>query len=273
MQQPATNESLLCIGFGNMGSALAERWQQGDARRRVTAIDANETVAARARERGYETAECVDALPPEQTFDLCLIAVKPQQFAELGPQLRGLHTRVRCFISILAGITWQTLHEHLGEGATIVRSMPNLPARVGAGATACYAPRRDRITDLAETFFAHHGSCLWLEEEALFDAVTAISGSGPAYGFHLCECLERAAMRLGLPDNIALQLARQTVIGAARLLEESETPASTLRENVTSAGGTTAAALEVLMADGTGLAELLARATEAAARRSRELGG
>lgn len=265
--------SLLCIGFGNMGSALAERWQQADKRRRVTVIDSNEKAVERANTLGYSTLESPDQLSGNATFDLCLIAVKPQQLPEISPALRELDTRVGCFISILAGTTWRTLQNALGERAAIVRAMPNLPARVGAGATVCYTLQHGSVSDTAEHFFSHHGTCLWLDDEARFDAVTAISGSGPAYGFYLCECLEHAGTQLGLPEEVASQLARQTVIGAARMLEESDTDAATLRENVTSKGGTTAAALDVLMAGEQGLAELLARATAAAALRSRELGG
>jgi pyrroline-5-carboxylate reductase len=177
------------------------------------------------------------------------------------------------FLSIAAGKTLATFSEALGADAAIVRAMPNTPAAIGKGITVCVAggtaseAQRDLCTALLESV----GTVAWIDNERLMDAVTALSGSGPAYVFYLIECMAAAGQAVGLPPELADMLARQTVAGAGALVEASETESTaTLRRNVTSPNGTTEAALNVLMGEN-GLAPLLRHAIEAAARRSKEL--
>jgi pyrroline-5-carboxylate reductase len=178
-------------------------------------------------------------------------------------------------VSILAGKTIENLRSRLPGARAIVRAMPNLPASVGRGATGAAASPEvapeQRL--MADVLLRSVGIVEWLPSEDLVDAVTAVSGSGPAYVFHLAECLAEAGVAAGLPREIALRLARATVTGAGELLFRSELPASRLRENVTSPGGTTAAALQILMANPGGLEDLMKSAVAAAKRRARELAG
>jgi pyrroline-5-carboxylate reductase len=176
-------------------------------------------------------------------------------------------------ISVAAGVRLATLAKAFGDGPALVRVMPNTPAQIGKGMSVAVAagslrPERHRAV---EALLDAVGESAWVEDEALIDAVTALSGSGPAYVFLLAECLAKAGEAAGLPPDLAAQLARQTVIGGGALLEASPDSAAKLRENVTSPKGTTAAALAVLMAPD-GLAPLLAKAVEAARKRSVELG-
>jgi pyrroline-5-carboxylate reductase len=204
--------------------------------------------------------------------DVLVLAVKPQIMAEVlrdVAPLAGPHTAV---LSIAAGRTVASIAKHFAEGAAIVRAMPNLPAEVGRGITAAYAnphvsaPQRE----LCEKLLRAAGQVVWVEDESLIDAVTAVSGSGPAYVFYLVECLAAAGRDAGLPPGLAEQLARATVEGAGELLHRSLLAPARLRENVTSPGGTTAAGLSVLMREN-GLQDLLRDTVAAAARRSREL--
>jgi pyrroline-5-carboxylate reductase len=178
------------------------------------------------------------------------------------------------FLSIVAGKPIAALAAGLGEGAAVVRAMPNTPAAVRRGiSVACAnAATSEQQKALCGELLAAVGSVLWINDETLLDPVTAVSGSGPAYVFLLSECLARAGEEAGLPADIAQRLAHETVAGAGELLARSDLSAETLRRNVTSPGGTTAAALSVLMADN-GLQLLLSRAVAAATRRSRELAG
>jgi pyrroline-5-carboxylate reductase len=176
-------------------------------------------------------------------------------------------------ISVAAGVRLATLAKAFGEGSALVRVMPNTPAQIGKGMSVAVAagslrPERRRVV---EALLDAVGESAWVEDEALIDAVTALSGSGPAYVFLLAECLAKAGQAAGLAPDLAAQLARQTVIGGGALLEASPDSAAKLRENVTSPNGTTAAALAVLMGPD-GLAPLLAKAVEAARKRSVELG-
>lgn len=205
--------------------------------------------------------------------DMIVLAVKPQIMAEVAPGLRGLAGPQTAFLSIAAGLSSDGLADLFGGGAAIIRSMPNLPATVGQGITALYANAavRPEQLQLAEQLLGAIGAVVQLEDESLMDAVTALSGSGPAYVFLLAEVMQQAGEVLGLEAGLAGQLARQTVIGAAALLDEAGEPASVLRENVTSKGGTTAAALSVLMGPD-GLDQLMERAMQAARDRGRALG-
>ena len=206
-----------------------------------------------------------------QGCDTLVLAVKPQ---DMRPALASLATAVRgkLVVSIAAGVTLEALSRWLGGHRKLVRCMPNTPALVGAGiAGLCALPEVSaEERQRAEAILRAVGEVVWLDDERLLDAVTAVSGSGPAYVFWFIEQLAEGAVRLGLPREAALQLALQTVLGAAKLAAASAKPPAELRKDVTSKGGTTEAALAVF--DAEQLAERFARALEAAARRSRELG-
>jgi pyrroline-5-carboxylate reductase len=203
-----------------------------------------------------------------------VIAIKPQLAADVVPALAGLLRPSTLVVSIMAGKTLAFLEAALPKAA-IVRAMPNTPAAIGRGITV--AVPNNRVTaaqrKLAHQLLAATGSVEWVKDESLMDAVTAVSGSGPAYVFLLAESLARAGMAAGLPAKLAAKLARETVTGSGELLHRSALDPAALRQNVTSPGGTTAAALEVLMAAADGLDPLLAKAIAAAAKRSRALAG
>lgn len=213
-----------------------------------------------------------DQIPQDLDPAVVVLAVKPQAMEAVAPLYAGYRSAV--FLSIAAGKTLDGLARLVGGEAAVVRAMPNTPASVRRAMTVLVAnPRtsaaqRELCGDLLEAV----GDVAWVEDEGLMDAVTALSGSGPAYVFLLVEELARAGMSAGLPEDLAATLARATVVGAAELLRQSGLPPEILRRNVTSPGGTTAAALGLLMADD-GLAPLLGRAVAAATRRSRELAG
>lgn len=271
MSVPAGRRILL-VGCGKMGRALAQGWlDRGLDPRSLIAVD----LSADASRAGIDLrVRVVGALADTGDFqpDWVVLAVKPQTLAAAAAPYRRF-VGSATFLSILAGKTLAGLSAALGGGA-IVRSMPNTPAAVGRGITvACAGPgvsaaARRECTGLLEAV----GEVAWIEDEALMDAVTAVSGSGPAYVFLLIECLAEAGIAAGLPPPLAHQLARATVAGSGELAHLSSEPAAVLRQNVTSPGGTTEAALKVLMAPGA-LAKLLQDAVAAAAQRSRELAG
>jgi pyrroline-5-carboxylate reductase len=211
------------------------------------------------------------APPPGVTAGIVVLAIKPQIMGDALPGLRAMIGAETTILSIAAGTTLANLEAGLGPAA-IVRAMPNTPAQVGRGITAAVANQRVSpearalVTDLLKAV----GDVAWVDAEAQIDAVTAVSGSGPAYVFLFAECLAEAAIEAGLPPELAARFARATVAGAGELLYRSDLPPATLRTNVTSPGGTTAAALGVLMAED-GLGPLLARAVAAAKKRSEEL--
>ncbi len=254
-------------GAGKMGGAMLTGWlSQGLDPSRVVVIDpmpSAEIGALATRGVRLNPAEA----PAAETL---VIAVKPQMFREAGPTLKRCMGASTLVVSIMAGTTIAALQEVVG--GAVVRAMPNTPAAIGRGITvAVPAPdvsAAQRAT--ADALLRATGAVEWVEDEALMDAVTAVSGSGPAYVFLLAEELARAGVAAGLPEALATKLARDTVSGAGELLHRSDLPAATLRQNVTSPGGTTAAALSVLMgADGFG--PLLTRAVAAATARSKEL--
>jgi len=214
-----------------------------------------------------------DAAADGRAATMVVLAVKAQMMAEAIADLGGLAGPDTAFLSIAAGLSTAWLRERLGAEALVLRSMPNTPAAIGKGVTALYhgdAPQP--VAALATQLLRAIGEVVILDDESLMDAVTAVSGSGPAYIFLLAEVMTAAGIEVGLPPALAKQLAEATVAGAGALIAESEDPPSQLRVNVTSKGGTTAAALAVLMADD-GMAPLLDRAIRAARDRSIELGG
>lgn len=210
---------------------------------------------------------------PAVTARVVIVAVKPQMMAAVLPGLRPLVGPGTVVVSIAAGKTIASFESAFGEVA-VVRAMPNTPAQVGRGITAAVANARATSEDkaLVTALLEAVGEVAWLDDEALIDAVTAISGSGPAYVFHFVECLAEAAEKLGLPAELSARFARATVEGAGELLHRSDLSPAELRKNVTSPAGTTAAALAVLQAED-GLAPLIFKAAAAAKKRSEELSG
>jgi pyrroline-5-carboxylate reductase len=263
---------LVLVGAGKMGGAMLESWLAlGLDPKNAAVIEPHPSAHVKAMiargVRRYPTAAKVGAA------GVIVIAVKPQVAADIVPALAALVRPSTVVVSIMAGKTLAFLERALPKAA-IVRAMPNTPAAIGRGITV--AVPNARVTaaqrDLAQRLLAATGTVEWVKDESLMDAVTAVSGSGPAYVFLLVESLTRAGIAAGLPAKLATKLARETVAGSGELLHRSALDAATLRQNVTSPGGTTAAALEVLMA-ADGLDPLLAKAIAAAAKRSRDLAG
>ena len=265
--------ALLLIGCGKMGGALLGGWLDRGLAPRVVVIEPGPGAAAFAGKPGIELLASIDAVAGEFAPAVVVLAVKPQVMADVLPAYRRLAGSA-LFLSIAAGKTLGFFARALGPRAAVVRAMPNTPAAVGRGiAVACAnAQVSPAQRALAERLLTAVGEVAWVEDEALIDAVTAVSGGGPAYVFLLIECLAEAGVAAGLPADLAARLARATVAGSGELARLSAESAAALREAVTSPGGTTRAALDVLMA-ADGLAPLLRRAVLAAAKRSRELAG
>jgi len=261
--------TLVLVGAGRMGGAMLEGWI-------ALGIDPSRLVVLEpkpSRELIRLAGRGLRINPSERPAEasVIIIAVKPQIADEVVPALAPWVGPSSLVISIMAGRTLQGLERALPRAA-LIRAMPNLPAAIGRGFTVVLASVRvsGRHRDLAERLLGAVGTVEWIEDERLLDAVTAVSGSGPAYVFLLTETLAQAGAAAGLPAELASRLARATVAGAGALLEDSALDPAVLRENVTSSGGTTAAALEVLMGEH-GLRPLLTQAVLAATRRSREL--
>ena len=266
---------LLLVGCGKMGSALARGWIAAGARAdHIVAVEPAPDAAA-AFPDGLCPAfvDSPDNAPAGFSPDVIVFAVKPQVMEAVVPAYARYVDSGAVFLSIAAGTPIGFFEAHLSSASPIVRSMPNTPAAVGRGVTAaiCNANVPPEGRALCEALLGAVGEVVWVTDEAEIDAVTAVSGSGPAYVFHLVETMTAAGIAEGLSPDAASALARATVAGAGELLHRSPEDAATLRRNVTSPGGTTAAALEVLMAQD-GLGALMKKAIAAAARRSRELG-
>ena len=266
---------LLLVGCGKMGGALARGWLAAGARAdNILAVEPAPEAAAAFPDSPRPTfAGSLDNAPPGFGPDVIVFAVKPQVMDEAVPPYARFAGSGAVFLSIAAGTPIRFFETHLGPAAPIVRSMPNTPAAVGRGVTAaiCNANVAPEGRALCEALLRAVGEVVWVTDEAEIDAVTAVSGSGPAYVFHLVEAMTAAGVAEGLSPDAAGALARATVAGAGELLHRAPEDAATLRRNVTSPGGTTAAALEILMAPD-GLGALMRRAIAAAAHRSRELG-
>jgi pyrroline-5-carboxylate reductase len=215
-----------------------------------------------------------NAIPgePKSPLDVIVLAVKPQIMNEVLPGIAPFAGPGTAVLSIAAGRTVGSIAAYFPAGTPVVRAMPNLPAEIGRGITVAFANEyvAPAAREICGALLQAAGEVAWAGDEALIDAVTAVSGSGPAYVFYLAECLAEAGIAAGLPQALAAQLARATVTGAGELLYRSPLTPGQLRENVTSPGGTTAAGLSVLMAE-PGLKELIHETVAAAARRSREL--
>jgi pyrroline-5-carboxylate reductase len=259
--------TIALAGAGKMGGAMLTGWLAGG-------LDANRVIVIEPHpsdEIKALVAKGIRLNPKDAgTVDTLVMAVKPQTFREAGPALKSLVGANTLVVSIMAGTTIAALEEVCG--GMVVRAMPNTPAAIGRGITVAVPAKNvsaaQRAT--ADALLRATGSVEWVEDESLMDAVTAVSGSGPAYVFLLAEELARAGVEAGLPAELATKLARETVAGSGELLHRSGVAAATLRQNVTSPSGTTAAALEVLMAKD-GLQPLMIRAIAAATKRSKEL--
>ena len=268
----ALSGPLLLVGVGKMGSAMLAGWlDQGLDPANVSVQDpkpGNEIVTL-ARKTGFS----LDAEPDlEAAPAIIVLAVKPQIVGDVLPSLKAHLGEDTVVLSIAAGYTLESMQALLGEKVAIVRAMPNTPAAIGRGITvacsnACVtSDQAERCISLLSAV----GQVAWVDDEDLLDPVTAVSGSGPAYVFLLTECLAEAGVAAGLEEALAKTLARATVTGAGELMRQSELEPDELRQNVTSPGGTTAAALEILMGD-EGLKDLMARAVQMATQRAREL--
>lgn len=234
-----------------------------------------EAAAALRQELSVTVLDDVAAIDPAFVPDIVVFAVKPQGMDDIVPAYASFAENGAVCLSIAAGRTISYFETHLGDEAAVVRTMPNTPAAVGRGITAACANESVSAAqrEACERLLKAVGDVVWVETEEMIDAVTAVSGSGPAYVFLMIECMAKAGEAQGLPADIAGKLARATVAGSGELARLSDEAASVLRQNVTSPGGTTAAALDVLMAESDGLEQLMGRAIDAATRRSRELAG
>ncbi len=265
---------LVLVGCGNMGRALVRGWlTAGLDPAALLIIDPGLDPDEAPEFLGCTILAAAADLEEGVPARLLMLAVKPQVMNGVLANLGGLVGEHTIAVSIAAGVTLDQMQRGLGENVSLVRAMPNTPAAVGAGVTGLVAEANVANEDraLVDAVMQAAGKTVWVESENLMDAVTATSGSGPAYVFHMVEALAAGAEAAGLPPGEAATLARQTIIGAARLLAvDEETSASELRTRVTSPGGTTAAALDVLMAED-GLIKLMTRAVAAAKKRGNEL--
>jgi pyrroline-5-carboxylate reductase len=267
------NGPLLLAGAGNMGHALLAGWlQNGLDARRIIVQDPAPPPRAKALlfDHGIEVRATITSLPSPPA--VMVLAVKPQIMDQVLPPLASLAGPKTVVLSIAAGRTIASLERHLKAEAAVVRSMPNTPAAIGRGITVAVKNKHVTAEQRAtcDALLRAVGEVAWLDQEHLLDVVTAVSGSGPAYVFYLAECLAEAGIKEGLKPELARKLARWTVAGAGELLHRSELGADVLRQNVTSPGGTTFAALQVLMGPD-GLPKLMREAVAAATRRAGEL--
>lgn len=267
--------TVVLVGGGQMGGALMGGWlARGLAAEDLHVVEPDPGRRAElARKGAVRLHAAASEVPAELVPDALVLAVKPQVMPQVLGECTALAARARLILSVAAGVPLAAYERAFGARRPIVRAMPNTPAAVGRGTSVLVA---NEAVDgdgrrRAEALLQAVGTVHWLDREDLLHAVTALSGSGPAYVFLLVEAMGAAGTRLGLPAGLAMRLARETVSGAGALLAESEAEPAALRRAVTSPGGTTEAALSVLMGTG-GLLELIARAMAAAERRSRELG-
>ena len=260
---------IVLAGAGKMGGAMLTGWlARGLDARHVAVIEPqpSDEIGALVT-RGIRLNPSPNDIGAVATL---VIALKPQTFREAGATLKPLAGSSTLVVSIMAGMTIASIAGVCG--GSVVRAMPNTPAAIGRGITVAVAAKNVSASQraIADALLRATGSVEWVDDERLMDAVTAVSGSGPAYVFLLAEELARAGVEAGLPADLAAKLARETVAGSGELLHRSELPSAMLRQNVTSPGGTTAAALEVLMGPD-GMQSLLTRAVAAATERSKAL--
>lgn len=269
--QTVADKGLVLLGCGKMGSAMLQGWlSDGLPLRSVFVLDPYpsdwlQSLVAQGLNLNTDLPD---------TPAICIIAVKPQMMGDALPALLAVTQEKTIFLSIAAGTSIQSFEDILGANTRIVRAMPNTPAAIGRGITALFGNDTSTVADvsLCETLLKAVGKTVVLDTEDQMDAVTALSGSGPAYVFHLIETLAAAGVEQGLPPELAMELAKETVSGAGQLASQADEGPTQLRINVTSPNGTTQAALEVLMNPETGFPKVLSDGVKAAAERSRELG-
>jgi pyrroline-5-carboxylate reductase len=269
----AARPRVLLLGAGRMGAALLEGWLRESAvQGPPIVLEPTPTVALKARANAGEVR--LNPQAGANAPDIAVIAVKPQSFAAGFAALKPFLTPKTVVLSIAAGKTVKAIAGQLGDERLILRAMPNTPASIGRGITAVYAPPGTDtvVKDQCASLLTTAGAVVFVDDESQMDAITAISGSGPAYLFHFVECLAAAGEAEGLSPALAMQLARATLSGTGALLEARTDSAATLRAEVTSPGGTTEAALRVLTGE-PGLKGLLGEAVAAATARGRMLGG
>ena len=266
------NGTLVLVGAGKMGGAMLEGWLKGGADpQKVVALDPAPPPEMKAmlEKHGVRLNPPVSGITDAEVV---VVAVKPQVMEDVLPGVSALKSSKPLVLSVAAGKTIASFERHFGADAAVIRTIPNTPAAVGRGITAMASNANvsPAQLDLARTLLSSVGEVVTVADEAMIDAVTAVSGSGPAYVFYLTECLAAAGEKVGLPTDLAMQLARATVAGSGELMRVTGTEAATLRQNVTSPKGTTYAALQVLMAED-GMQPLFDKAIAAATHRSREL--
>lgn len=261
------DKGLVLLGCGKMGSAMLQGWlADGLPATSVSVIDPNPSKWLQS------TGVAINAALPENPA-IVLIAVKPQMMGDALPAIAAMGNAATLFVSVAAGTPIAAFEAALGAESPIIRAMPNTPAAVGRGITAIIGNTHATAAqmDLAEGLLRAVGQVVRIDTEAQMDAVTGVSGSGPAYVFHMIECLAAAGEAQGLAPELAMQLAQATVAGAGALAEAADETPAQLRVNVTSPNGTTQAGLEVLMDDAAGLPPLMAATVKAATDRSKEL--
>ena len=266
---------VVLAGVGKMGAALLQGWlSRGLAASSIIIQDPALSGDAAEIARRHEIRVEDQLTQLDRAPAVIVAAVKPQVMDQVFPQLAKFAALNTVVLSIAAGRSIASFEKHLAPGIAVVRAMPNTPAAIGRGITGAVGNRYVTAEQkaLCDTLLGAVGDVVWVDDEQLIDAVTAVSGSGPAYVFLLAECLAEAGRAAGLDAETAAKLARATVSGAGELLRQSASDAATLRQNVTSPGGTTAAALAVLMRDRDGLQHLMTEAVLAAKKRGRELG-
>ena len=268
------SDPILLVGCGKMGGALLAGWlDQGLPADQILVVEPSIDAKRSGIPDGVSVLKDAADIADEFEPAVVIFAIKPQVMGEVVPLYDRFTAAGTVFMSIAAGTPIRFFEDNLGVGAVVVRVMPNTPAAVRRGMSVlCANVHADQVQrNLCAELMAAVGDTAWLKDEGLMDAVTAVSGSGPAYVFHLIECLAQAAEDVGLAPDLASRLALQTVSGSGELARLSDDEAAQLRINVTSPGGTTQAALEVLMGDD-GLQTLMTAAVRAAEIRGRELG-
>ena len=266
--------NILLVGWGKMGNALLGGWlDRGVASSQIRVVEPQQQFGQEFIDAGIAYHNTVADVEDGFAPNIIMFAVKPQSMDDVAPEYKSFVGQA-VFLSIAAGKTVDYFTNKLGSDAAIVRTMPNTPAAVRSGVTVAFANSLVAEEDkrACTALLQAVGDVHWVDDEALLDPVTAVSGSGPAYVFLLVECLAKAGVEAGLPEELSAALARATITGSGDLLTQSPETATTLRENVSSPGGTTVAALDVLMGD-QGMASLMVEAVAAATRRSKELAG
>ena len=264
---------ILLVGYGKMGSSLARGWLKKKLKIEISVIEKEKVLSSKKNNIiFYNSFE--DYFEAKKSPDVILIAIKPQQLKDIIDYLKKIYKKNIIFISIVAGISTTWFKEKISKEIKIVRAMPNLPSSVLSGVTGIYNSTNilKKEIENIKIILKSIGEIILLKNEKLIDIVTSISGSGPAYYFYLTEVLTEVGVKLGLKKNEAEILAYQTFVGSAKLLKETKQNFSKLRKDVTSPGGTTEAALSILMNDRNGLNKIFTKALSAALTRAKELG-